>query len=394
MESTLTQCINLTSNGSNPCTDFRFTIDESIPSYIPLNLSTSNLQLFLICTMTVLSTLSFIICMFQFHRSVKTITSYSKIHKKHTMSLLSDKYTTNYLSIDRIDNWTDHRYSHNITKMTATETIYNMFSKYSINKVIINLILLDYCGYENPPEKESIISRKHLMKNKKKSVYKCIWFKLCVSHLLLIILISSLLFATYCGIIFLIQNDKYLKTYSVFMECDCVENSCLVSDIAFVYDGGFKKPYESFYQDIFIPYLERYEPELMKKEKYQNNSGLYLDNDDMNSCSTGEYTKQRYKEGWLYLSENGLSDSRYLYADDSRFVENDAESGKKGCSCCVCWTGFAVFCLILITLLLLIALYYFFGTWEDFIISETERFMKDISHIMQEINDIDQKWSV
>eukprot|EP01083_Nonionella_stella_P009162 26504_1 len=178
------------------------------------------------------------------------------------------------------------------------------------------------------------------------------------------ILIASLLFATYCGVLFLLQNDRYWKKYSVPFECKVDANdTCIVFSDALIWTKSVESEYEAngcdscgggtftgienhfwayqisdyshFYNDTFEPYVRGLDDAVLM-ERFETNPILRIrfKTQDVSAYpdrwNAGANSYERVRMGYLYLSENGLSDS------DVTLAQHDYDSECHDCCSCCC----------------------------------------------------------
>eukprot|EP01084_Bolivina_argentea_P313430 542783_1 len=211
-------------------------------------------------------------------------------------------------------------------QLTITENIYEiLMDTYSIPKGISDIIISDYCGFS-----KSKMNPKPIINNLKRGpLYR---------QIIILILICSLLVATYCGIIFIIQNTKNMNKYNIVVNCEIDRDVNITYQYCRVLNDTVYRNYQNnpiainytnFYEDIWIPYLEKYEPTLVDEYSYD----LYLD---------VYHREDNYIIALLYLSENGLADCEYMHS----YSCCNCACGKMYCSCVNCCTVFAIILLI------------------------------------------------
>ena len=272
------------------------------PTYAPLDLSEYSWDIFFIVS---------IICLFFVSCGIWY----------WQMKMISQKKKEGYNAVDTDDqNIFETEYNE---KITQTEEIYEILSTYSIPGNITKIIIEDYCGFIHVEHIENSIFEKKA--------------KLFFYDLVVYILIVSLLFAGYCGIIWFIQIDENIDKYSLKLQCECT-NIVYKSFTSGSGSSRSRKTYhesylckiqdmDDFYNKTWIPFIEKYEPILMEHKM----TDLYLlSNENEYFCfDDSESTKNDIR---FYLGETGI--------DDCDWVEESVAS-----DCCDrCCTIFGVVC--------------------------------------------------
>eukprot|EP01084_Bolivina_argentea_P249258 417172_1 len=343
-----------------------------------------------------------------------------------------------------------HRYQPRIP-LTATEIIHTNLSIFP--ETVINLILIDFCGYQHMPKLQKVIS----LKNKFKYTAH-IHCNQTLVHIAMFILLASLLFAAYCGIIFVVQNDQYLDKYSIRVQLDCgilidENNICIVLNNG---DGGgrytylkyaivpeFNK-YQNFYSNTFIPYLNKLNNATLL-DYFQNNQPLYvsLETQKFDSfsrepvyiSSTNNYYIPTIVDAYLYLNDNTFSDcdftlAKFVKGNDKRCYSCSCftKGGGYGCAGCDCYCEGAVthsehgpvntndccwccccnYCVpchcacgscclcwtgVAISVLLLL-ICFSMHKWIGYAILMESQIITDLEEIVKEIESIDNQWNV
>eukprot|EP01084_Bolivina_argentea_P157917 275156_1 len=197
---------------------------------------------------------------------------------------------------------------------------------------LVRLILVDFCGYEQFDYQRYRTSKNKIGRLKQKLVRYQL-FGHTLFTLVMMILVATLLSVTYCGYIFLVQNDEYLKRYSIPFHCEVDEHdTCIVDSDAMVYtvrgygDGPNShiqwthhikySDYTNFYNDTLIPYLRRLN-DSASMQHLEINPALRI---SIKTQQVSEYSDStdRKVNGYLYLSENGISDSDFTLSSQKK----------------------------------------------------------------------------
>eukprot|EP01084_Bolivina_argentea_P112630 200864_1 len=234
--------------------------------------------------------------------------------------------------------WINHRiHKMSSISMTATEMIYKMFN---YNEHLIRLTFVEFIGLENAPKLDQVTQLKRKYEQTNKDYTRKI---LCLYHIIMLILITSLLFAGYCGVIFLVQSDGYRNRFDIPFKCYYYseDNLCQVFDDSLV---TFYDEYDHFYEEIFYPYIVEHYPNINVTQLENNGVSLFVrprDIDTIKQVQNGINTDNDVIniDGYLYLSENKLEDS------DVKFDDDDT-CWCCCCSCCEFWVGLIVLVLI------------------------------------------------
>eukprot|EP01083_Nonionella_stella_P009269 26783_1 len=160
----------------------------------------------------------------------------------------------------------------------------------------------------------------------------------------LYILIVSLLFAAYSGVIFIIQNDQRLNQYSIPIQVVCRHSDiCTVNDhfvidvpyyvdptdpndAEFEYDAV--KLHENFYNGTFVPYLEKLNDHNLT-ECFKVTPTLFIWTKTQSSSEFENTGTPNHYNGYLYLNDNDLSHSDFTFSQWCRCCE----CHKSGCWC-------------------------------------------------------------
>eukprot|EP01084_Bolivina_argentea_P253180 425204_1 len=211
---------------------------------------------------------------------------------------------------------------------------------------LIKLILCDFCGYKSSDlqhlrngTQELAQLKQKFKSNKIHPIHQSIMF-FSYGNLILFILISSLLFASYCGVVFMVQNDQFMRRYSIPFECKVDEyDTCIVHKDVMLWRHMYKySDYTNFYNDTFQPYLQRLGDATMIK-RFENNPILRISFKTQNvSAYSDQYNfdsnaYERVRTGYLYLSEKGLSDSDVVLSEEL-FDGCCSQDSCQECCCC------------------------------------------------------------
>ena len=253
---------------------------------------------------------------------------------------------------------------------------------HSIPDDITKIIMFDYCGFIDTSKIDE-------------SAFKEIKCKLLLYHILIFIFILSLLFAIYCGVVFMIQNDNNFDKYSINLECEC--SDILYKDEYYtehLEDGYHKKrrwiwlhrikDENNFYDETWIPYIQKYEPELIeyamddlyiiKEDKIYPNCYVEFDAD---SNGANKRKVSSSTNILLHLSAKGIDDCDYIYKEWD-CCQGCPKYSSCGQCCCQCLVGIFVAVMIIIILCCIAGVHSTFNNMQYQLGADILRTLKDI----------------